>query len=170
MGFLNKSNTQPNSLINDERLRNILEDVPVLLRHFGSDDLRSFLNTGTLQEYPAGEVLYSEQQGEIDSGWLIVSGSIALTKHNELLEVTHPGDFLGETFLFPSGPPLTTAKVQEDAAVIQFERTRALDFFKKGPERLLMRFIRNLLESQRIKVEQLYIKQIQLTRANSGEA
>lgn len=167
MGIANKHKTEGSSLISDKRLWHILENVPTLLRHFSSDELRGFLNTGELVELDAGNILYQEQEGEIDNGWLIVSGAVRLSKQNELLQVGHPGEFLGETFLFPSGPPLTSAITEEPSVVIRFDRKKVVEFFRKSPERLFMRFIRNLLECQRIKIEQQYIRQIQLTQANS---
>lgn len=155
--------------LNDGRVLGILDPVPQMLRNFGAEELRDFLNSGDLVEFDEGATLFREQKDEVDAGWLVVSGSVSLYKYEELLELAHPGDFLGETFVMRPGLHLNTGRTEEPVVLLRFERSRIQEYFRKRPERLFMQFIRNLVESQRIKLEQQYTRMIQNERVNREE-
>lgn len=152
------------NLINHERVQDILQDVPMLLRKFPPEDLRGFLMTGELQTYPAGETILSESSDQISEAWLVADGKLSIWKDEIEVVKLGPGEFIGETFLFSKGTRIATVKADMDCAMIRFERDDVLDFFRSRPERLFKLFIMNLLEIQQRRITVMNNKVVRLQR------
>lgn len=156
-------NESPN-LIRHERIQNILNNVPTLLRRFPPEDLRGFLLTGELELFKESEIILSESSNQINDAWLIADGKVSIWKDG--IEVAHlsSGDFIGETFLFSKGARIATVKADTDVAMIRFGRNAVLDFFRHRPERIFKIFVMNLLEIQQKKITAMNNKVARLQR------
>ncbi len=150
------------SLIYHDRVQNILRDVPKLLRRFPPEDLRGFLMTGDLEFFKPGEVILSEHSDQIDSAWLIADGRVTIWKEDIEVARLNPGDFIGETFLFNKGHRIATVKAVTSVAMIRFERSVVLGFFRTRPERIFKIFIMNLLEIQQSRIKAMNNKVVKL--------
>ena len=150
------------SLIHHERVQNILLNVPKLLRRFPPEDLREFLMTGDLEFFNAGDTILSEYSDQIDAAWLIADGKVSIWKDDIEMARLDPGGFIGETFLFNKGRRIATVKAISSVAVIRFDRSVVLGFFRTRPERIFKIFIMNLLEIQQDRINAMNSKVVKL--------
>lgn len=143
---------QKNDLLHHPRVQHLLDSSPLLLRKFPPGDFREFLLCGKLEEFNAGETIVSEKDHFINDGWLVADGSVSLFKEDVYIAKLHPGDFIGETFLFKNRAPFGTLIATRPTAVIRFEREDVLGFFENRPDRLFKMFIMNLIDLQNQKL------------------
>ncbi len=152
------------SIIQHERVQGILQNIPLLFKKFSPDDFRGFILTGQLETYQAGDMIISESEEEIEHGWLLADGELAIWKDDMVVARQNPGDFLGEEFLFRRGRRMADIRAVTDVALIRFERDPVLEFFRRKPERLFKIFIMNLLEIQQGRLKAMNAKVVKLQR------
>lgn len=150
------------NLIYHDRVQNILRDVPKLLKRFSPEDLRAFLMTGELEFYKPGELILSEQSDQIEAAWLLADGRVSIWKEDTEIARLDPGDFIGETFLINKGQRIATVKAITSVAMIRFERSVVLGYFRSRPERIFKIFIMNLLEIQQNRIKAMNNKVVKL--------
>ncbi|NBB76087.1 MAG: cyclic nucleotide-binding domain-containing protein [Bacteroidetes bacterium] len=143
---------EPFNLLEHDRVQQILESSPLLVRQFSPQEFRNFILCGELEEYDAGETIVSEKDDLTESGWLIAEGSVSLFKEDVFLARLQSGDFIGETFLFKRRAPAATLVSTRPTALIRFDRKPVLDYFNRHPERLFKIFIVNLVDLQNQKL------------------
>lgn len=151
-----------NSLLHHARLKQILNDVPLLFRNFPPQDFREFLLRGTLKEYESGQVIFSETDGIINNGWLIADGTISLYLEDVFVGRLTTGDFMGETFLFKKQPVSGSVFAVKPTAIIQFEKEKVIHFFEERSDRLFKIFVLNLIELQSKKLDYAARKILQM--------
>ncbi|TVQ10957.1 MAG: cyclic nucleotide-binding domain-containing protein [Balneolaceae bacterium] len=147
---------------------NVFDQCPQLLRNFPHDDLRHFLSMGRTVHFKAFDTVVKESVDTINSAFLVVSGSLKVSKDGVTLAVLGTGDFLGETFLFSQGKRMASVTAETSTIALRFERDEVLDFFKKKPERLFKLFILNLLEVQQRKIDMLNSNLVNARRNNGN--
>jgi CRP-like cAMP-binding protein len=143
---------QNNSMLQSVRVQKLLDTVPLLFRKFTPDDIRAFLLCGDLKEYEHGDIIISENDGQINYGCLITEGTASLYREDVFFGTLKPGDFMGETFLFRKRIPLGTLVASGQTSIIKFNRESVLRFFEGRSDRLFKLFIVNLLELQNQKL------------------
>lgn len=144
--------SQKNDLLHHQRVQQVLDVTPLLLRKFPPEDFREFLLCGKLEEYNAGDTIVSEKDHFVNDGFLVADGSVSLFKEDVYIAKLQAGDFIGETFLFKNRAPSGTLIATRPAAVIRFERETVLKFFEGRPDRLFKIFIMNLIDLQNQKL------------------
>jgi CRP-like cAMP-binding protein len=148
---------------------NVFDQVPLLLRNFPPEDTRHFLSLGRTVHFEPFDKVVTESVDPINSAFLIVSGSVKVTKDGVTLSNLEAGDFLGETFLFSQGNRMATVIAEMATIALRFERDQVLDFFKKKPERLFKLFILNTLEIQQRKIGKLNSKLVECRHHKGNE-
>lgn len=144
--------SQKKDLLHHPRVQQVLGSSLLLLRKFPPEDYREFLLCGNLEEFNAGETIVSEKDSFVNDGWLVVDGSVSLFKEDVYIAKLHPGDFIGETFLFKNRTPSGTLIATRPTAVIRFKREDVLHFFESRHDRLFKMFIMNLIDLQNQKL------------------
>ena len=153
-----------NTLIHNEKVQDILQDVPALFRKLSPDDLRGFFVTGQLEWYQEGDIITREASEQVHNGWLAADGRLSVWTDNVKIANLGPGDFIGEEFLFSKGVRAATVKAESDVTLIRFDRESVIDFFRTRPERIFKIFIMNLLEIQQRKIKSMNHKVARLQR------
>lgn len=166
-------NNEVTNLLEHDRVQQILESSPLLLRQFSPEEFREFILCGELEEYDAGETIVSEKDDLTNSGWMVAEGSISLFKEDVFIARLQEGDFVGETFLFKRRAPSHTLVATRPTAVIRFDREPVLNFFNNRPDRLFKVFIVNLIDLQNQKLvyagkKILYLQRKLMYQTNSN--
>lgn len=153
-----------NNVILNDKVQNVLQDVPALFKKFSPEDLHGFFKSGRLETCNTGDTIIDERSEHTISAWFVADGQLSVWIEN--MEVAHigPGDFIGEEFLFSKGARTATVKAESDAVLVRFEREGIIDFFRKRPERLFKIFIMNMLEIQQRRIKAMNIKVARLQR------
>ncbi|RMH55063.1 MAG: hypothetical protein D6679_12285 [Candidatus Hydrogenedentota bacterium] len=81
---------------------------------------------GELREYAAEKVLFREGEMEADDAYLILGGTIRVSRQvrskEKELAVLGAGEIVGEVALFSGGPRTATARCIEEARVLRLTR------------------------------------------------
>lgn len=136
------------NLLQDEKVQEILSNVPDLFKNFPPEDLRGFIMTGKLMHFKADEVITRDDSDNVSDAWIAIDGQLAVCKDDIEVGRLGSGDFFGETFLFIKGTRSATIRAKTDVSLIRFERDPVINFFRHRPERLFKIFMMNLLQIQ----------------------
>ena len=97
-------------------------DDQVLFPTFSPQALEDMKRRGTVEEVPAGTVLFREGQAHYDF-FVVLEGRIRITRaaggEERLLAVHEPGEFAGEISILTHGPAVATGRVDEPARVLR---------------------------------------------------
>jgi CRP-like cAMP-binding protein len=146
------------------QVQKMLNHVPLILRNFPPEELRSFLLCGQFEEYETAENILSKTDDVINDGILVVEGSIDILFKNILTANLRAGDFTGETFLFSSSAFRGNLVTTSPTAIFRYKKAHILDFFEHRSERLFKIFIMNILEVQQEKLNQATQKILNLQK------
>ncbi len=143
----------------EKHLRDLLKEPPRLLYNFHYEDVLAFIKLGEQVKFIAGDTIIKEDE-YVNSAYLIATGKVSVWKENIQLAVLEEKSFMGETFLFSRNNRMAKVICEEDCIVLEYERYKALNYFRKRPEKLFNIFTKNIIEIQQNKIlnmnEQLY--------------
>lgn len=106
--------------------------------------LKFFQLTGELEVFPAGEVIFKEQDksGKFFSKgariYLLVEGQVALTMREKPLSLVMPGEIFGEVAVISDTPRTATATARKATRVISLDEKRFLGTLQQMPDFALM--------------------------------
>jgi CRP-like cAMP-binding protein len=146
-----------------EYIRQFLKEPPLLLRNFHYEDIMEFLNLGQLEKFVQDDIVINEAE-YVNSAYLIANGKVSIWKDNIQLATLSKGNFLGETFLFSKNNRMAKVVSEGDTQLLKFERYKALNFFRKKPEKLFNIFTRNIIEIQQKKISNMNVQLLQLKK------
>jgi DNA-binding response OmpR family regulator len=119
---------------------------PIILHGFNPDDKLDFMALGVSKKYEEGE---SIPIGDVKSGSILIveSGEVSMWMNNTIVDYLQKWDSCGEESFILAGSTFTTLRAESDVKVSHFERKQILEFFGYKGERLLKRFMINLINS-----------------------
>ncbi|TVQ05168.1 MAG: cyclic nucleotide-binding domain-containing protein [Balneolaceae bacterium] len=145
-------NAVNSAMLHHIRFKKVLDNVPLIFRNFPPEDFRDFLLLGNYEEYHAGNIIVSEDNSDLNCGWLVLDGTISVFLRDVFITKIKAGEFLGETFLFKNKPDFGTLTAARPAAVLRFEREKVISYFESRSDRLFKIFLVNLVELQNRKL------------------
>ena len=157
-------NNSDKNVLKYPQVQKMLNHVPLILRNFPPEDLRSFVLCGQFEEYETTANIPATTDDVTNDGILVVDGSIDISLNNMLTAKLRAGDFTGENFLFSSAAFRGALVTTSTTAIFRFKKERILDFFEQRSERLFKIFIMNLLEVQQEKLNQALQKILNLQK------
>ena len=124
----------------------IHKSEPIILHGFNSEDKMEFMELGISRKYDEGENI---PLGDGTSGSIIIveSGEVSMWMNNTIVDYLQKWDTCGEESFILAGASFTTLRAETDVKVSHFDRKQLLDFFGYKGERLLKRFMINLINS-----------------------
>ena len=119
---------------------------PIILHGFSPEDKLDFLSLGVSKKYEEGD---SIPIGDGDSGSILIveNGEISMWMNNTIVDYLQKWDTCGEESFILAGSTFTSLRAESDVRVKHFDRNQILDFFGYKGERLLKRFMINLINS-----------------------
>ena len=117
---------------------------PLMLHGFSPEDKVDFLAIGRLRKHDVGE--YIPLGDEKSSSIIMVeSGDISVWLSNTTVDYLRKGDTWGEESFILAGSAFTTLRAETAVKIRYFDRKKLLDFFAYKGEKLLKRFMINLI-------------------------
>ncbi|MDO9577092.1 MAG: response regulator [Candidatus Cloacimonadales bacterium] len=119
---------------------------PIILHGFSPEDKLDFMALGITRKYEEGDNI---PFGDAKSGSILIveSGEVSMWMNNTIVDYLQKWDTCGEESFILAGSPFTTLRAESDVKVSHFDRKQILDFFGYKGERLLKRFMINLINS-----------------------
>lgn len=118
---------------------------PVLLHGFSPEDKIDFMALGRTRKYEIGENISLNDDGKSNSIIIIESGEISLWLNNTTVDYLQKWDTCGEESFILAGASFTSLRAETVVTIKQFDRKKILDFFAYKGEKLLKRFMINLV-------------------------
>ncbi|MCD4795953.1 MAG: response regulator [Candidatus Cloacimonetes bacterium] len=118
---------------------------PVLLHGFSPEDKIDFMALGRTRKYEIGENISLNDDGKSNSIIIIESGEISLWLNNTTVDYLQKWDTCGEESFILAGTSFTSLRAETPVTIKQFDRKKILDFFAYKGEKLLKRFMINLV-------------------------
>ena len=117
---------------------------PLMLHGFSPEEKLDFLALGRLRKYDIGEYipLGDEKSGSII---LVENGDISVWLSNTTVDHLRKGDSWSEESFILAGSAFTTLRAETVTKVRHFDRKKLFDFFAYKGEKLLKRFMINLV-------------------------
>jgi DNA-binding response OmpR family regulator len=122
---------------------------PILLRGFSPEEKLAFLELGHIRKYSIGESIPFEKKN--NSIILVESGEVSVWLNNTSVDFLQKWDSFGEESFILAGSLFTELRAESLVKIRNFERKKLLDFFAYKGEKLLKRFIINLVNSMFFK-------------------
>jgi DNA-binding response OmpR family regulator len=117
---------------------------PIMLSGFTPEEKVDFLSLGRLHKYDVGQNI-PIATGQAGSIIVVESGEVSVWLSNTTVDYLRKGDTWGEESFILAGSTFTTLRAETAAKIRHFDRKRMLDFFAYKGERLLKRFMINLV-------------------------
>jgi DNA-binding response OmpR family regulator len=123
---------------------------PIFLRGFSPEEKLDFMKLGHIRKYNIGESIPfgDKKTGSI---LLVESGEVSVWLNNTSVDFLQKWDSFGEESFILAGSLFTNLRAESIVKIRHFERKNLLDFFAYKGEKLLKRFIINLVNSMFFK-------------------
>ncbi len=118
---------------------------PILLHGFSPEDKIDFMALGRTRKYEIGENISLNNDGKYSTIIIIESGEISLWLNNTTVDYLQKWDTCGEESFILAGSSFTSLRAETPVTIKQFDRKKILDFFAYKGEKLLKRFMINLV-------------------------
>ncbi|MCK4956771.1 MAG: response regulator, partial [Candidatus Cloacimonetes bacterium] len=130
----------------DPGSNHIQKGEPILLHGFAIENKHDFLALGRIRKYDPGEKIPLDDKalGEII---LIEKGEVSVWFNGTIIDYLQKWDFWGEESFILSGVNISTLKAESDVKLRHFNRKDLMEFFSYKGDKLLNRFIINLVNS-----------------------
>ncbi|MCD6176486.1 MAG: response regulator [Candidatus Cloacimonetes bacterium] len=124
----------------------IQKDEPIMLHGFSPEDKTEFINLGRIKNYEIGDAI---PFGNDDSNSIIIidSGEVSVWLSNTIIDYLQKLDSIGEESIILSGSTDISLRAETAVKLRHFSRKKILDFFAYKGDKLLKRFMINLLNS-----------------------
>lgn len=117
---------------------------PLMLHGFTPEEKVDFLALGRIHKYDVSEHIPVGNKNS-SSIILVESGDISVWLSNTTVDYLRKGDTWGEESFILAGSIFTTLRAETAVRVRHFDRKRMLDFFAYKGEKLMKRFMINLI-------------------------
>ncbi len=119
---------------------------PIILQGFTPEDKMDFMSLGRIKKFDVGETLSLQDEEE---GTIVIldSGEVSIWLNNTTVDYMQKWDTYGEEGFLLSGSSFATLRAETAAQLKYFDRKKLLDFFAFKGEKLLKRFMINLVNS-----------------------
>jgi DNA-binding response OmpR family regulator len=124
----------------------IQKGEPIILHGFTPEDKVDFMALGRIKKYELGaDIPISDD----NSGSIIIieSGEVSVWLNNTTIDYLQKWDSIGEESFILTGSTFVTLRAETDVKIRYFNRKKILDFFAYKGEKLLKRFMINLVNS-----------------------
>lgn len=124
------------------------KEEPFLLHGFTPEEKAEFLALGHIRKYDVGEnvpIGNKKSSSGSSSIILIESGEVSVWLSNTIIDYLRKWDTWGEESFILAGSVFTTLRAETPVKIRHFDRKKMLDFFAYKGERLLKRFVINLI-------------------------
>jgi len=140
---------------------------PIFLHGFSPEDKVDFMALGRIRKYDVGAniPLGDEKTGSII---IIESGEVSVWLNNTTVDYLQKWDTCGEESFILAGTSFITLRAETATKIRHFDRKKLLDFFAYKGEKLLKRFMINLINSTYFKWRKS-IQRIVMLKLVTGE-
>lgn len=140
---------------------------PIILHGFSPEDKVDFMSLGRIRKYEIGEDI---QVSNENSGSIIIieDGEVSVWLNNTTIDYLQKWDSSGEESFILTGSSFVTLRAETAVKVRHFDRKKILDFFAYKGEKLLKRFMINLVNSTFFKWRKA-VQRIVMLKLVSGE-
>ena len=140
---------------------------PIILHGFSPEEKVDFMALGRIKKYDIGENI---PIGDEKSGSIIIieSGEVSAWLSNTTVDYLQKWDTCGEESFILAGSSFITLRAETVAKIRHFDRKKILDFFAYKGEKLLKRFMINLINSTFFKWRKS-IQRIVMLKLITGE-
>ncbi len=140
---------------------------PIVLHGFPPEDKVDFMALGRIRKYDVGENI---PLGDDKTGSIIIieSGEVSVWLNNTTVDYLQKWDTCGEESFILAGSSFISLRAETVAKIRHFDRKKLLDFFAYKGEKLLKRFMINLINSTYFKWRKS-IQRIVMLKLITGE-
>ena len=140
---------------------------PIVLHGFPPEDKVDFMALGRIRKYDVGENI---PLGDDKTGSIIIieSGEVSVWLNNTTVDYLQKWDTCGEESFILAGTSFITLRAENVTKIRHFDRKKLLDFFAYKGEKLLKRFMINLINSTYFKWRKS-IQRIVMLKLITGE-
>ena len=140
---------------------------PIILHGFSPEDKVDFMALGRIKKYEIGDdvPIGNEKSGSII---IIESGEVSVWLNNTTIDYLQKWDSSGEESFILTGSTFVTLRAETAVKVRHFDRKKILDFFAYKGEKLLKRFMINLVNSTFFKWRKA-VQRIVMLKLVTGE-
>ena len=126
---------------------NTVQKGEVLILHgFSPEDKAEFMALGRVKKYEIGDAI-STSNKHPNSIVIIDSGEVSVWLSNTTIDYLQKNDSIGEESFILSGSVLATLRAETAVKLRYFDRKKLLEFFAYKDDKLLKRFMINLINS-----------------------
>jgi len=140
---------------------------PIILHGFSPEDKVDFMALGRIKKYEIGDdvPIGNEKSGSII---IIESGEVSVWLNNTTIDYLQKWDSSGEESFILTGSTFVTLRAETEVKIRHFDRKKILDFFAYKGEKLLKRFMINLVNSTFFKWRKA-VQRIVMLKLVTGE-
>ncbi len=140
---------------------------PIILHGFSPEDKVDFMALGRIRKYEIGDdiPISNENSGSII---IIEDGEVSVWLNNTTIDYLQKWDSSGEESFILTGSTFVTLRAETTVKVRHFDRKKILDFFAYKGEKLLKRFMINLVNSTFFKWRKA-VQRIVMLKLVTGE-
>jgi DNA-binding response OmpR family regulator len=122
----------------------IIKKEPILLNGFTPEEKMDFMSLGIIRRFDIGENI---QMGDDKLGTIAIieTGEVSVWLNNTTIDYLQKWDSFGEESFILAGSTLASLRTETVSKVRFFDRKKILDFFAYKGEKLLKRFMINLI-------------------------
>ena len=124
----------------------VFRGEPIILHGFSPEEKLDFLALGKIKNYEAEEEIPIGEDNS-DSIIIIESGEVSIWHNNTTIDYLQKWDSYGEESFIMAGTSFVTLRAETNTKIRHFDRKKILDFFGYKGEKLLKRFMINLIRS-----------------------
>ncbi len=123
---------------------------PIILHDFTPEQKIDFMDLGITKQYEEGDAI-KIADGSVGSIIIVESGEISMWLNNTTVDYLQKWDTFGEESFIKAATSFITLRAETQVKVKHFERKKILDFFVYKGEKLMKRFMINLVNSMFFK-------------------
>lgn len=153
----------------DPGSQTIHKGEPIILHGFSADDKIDFMTLGRVKKINQGE---SIPLGTKEAGTILIleNGEISMWTNNTIVDYLQKWDTCGEESFILAGSTFTTLRAETDVKIRLFDRKQLLEFFAFKGEKLLKRFMINLINSTFYKWRKSLQRIVMLKLMSGGDS
>jgi len=123
---------------------------PIILHDFTPEQKIDFMDLGISKQYEEGDAIKISDEN-VGSIIIVESGEISMWLNNTTVDYLQKWDTFGEESFIKSASSFITLRAETQVKVKHFERKKILDYFVYKGEKLMKRFMINLVNSMFFK-------------------
>lgn len=151
-----------------EPATDVTKKEPIILHGFSPEEKIDFMALARIKKFDVGEPVIL---GEEDSGSIIVveNGEVSVWLSNTTVDYLQKWDTFGEESFILAGSSTASLRAETVTKILFFDRKKLLDFFAYKGEKLLKRFMINLINCMYFKWRKS-IQRIVMLKLVTGES